>query len=160
MALAARLEHGASEIDRRNSDRRTLRLRVPGSTTSASGVDVLVHDISRSGLLMETKVNLALGTIIDIDFPEIGLQTATVMWERDRYFGCEFQTPLSKAGLSAALLKSFDRHEGRVESGQCQPEDGSESEAGKLSVRDRLAIITVLALACWAACLAFYMIIS
>jgi PilZ domain-containing protein len=158
MALPARLEHGESETDRRNSNRRTLRLRVPGSTISDAGVAVLVHDISESGLLIETKVDLALGTVLDIDFPEVGPQAATVMWNRDQFYGCEFETPVSKAGLSAALLKSYAGQEARTESDQ--PEDDSaEPESGKLPMRHRFAIIVVLALACWAACVGLYMLI-
>jgi len=159
MTLAARLEHAESETDRRNSDRRTLRLRVPGSTVSEGGVDVLVHDISETGLLIETNVDLALGTVLDIDFPEIGLRAATVMWNRDQFYGCEFETPVSKAGLSAALLKSYAGRQAPSERDYQSEDVAVEPEPGKLPMRDRLAIIIVLALACWVACLALYLLI-
>src|ERR1700745_24193 len=111
MTLSGRLEQSTSETDRRSSTHRMLRLLVPGSTTSEGEIAVLIHDISESGLLIESKVDLPLGTLLDIDFPEIGLQAATIMWNRNQFYGCEFDAPVSKAGLSAALLKSYPREE-------------------------------------------------
>ena len=157
MMLSAQLETSRSEIDRRISDRRVLKLRVPGSTTSGSGVGVLIHDISVSGLLIQTEAGIDVGTMLDIQLPEVGPQSATVVWNRDQFFGCEFQSPLSKAGLSAALLKSYVGQEGRT--GAEAFEGAYPTETDKLPRNSRLAIIIALAIASWAAVVAAYLLI-
>jgi hypothetical protein len=157
MAISAQLEANGPEVDRRTSDRRVLKLRVPGSTPSGSGVPVLIHDISVTGLLMQTEAGIAVGTILDIQLPEVGPQPATIVWNRDNFFGCEFQSPLSKAGLSAALLKSYAGQAHHT--GEQSFEPDSLIEADKLPRGSRLAIIIALALASWAAVLAAYLLI-
>lgn len=161
MVLPAQLEDSASGVDRRTSARRTLKLRVPASATSGSGVAVLVHDISRSGLLIETDASLAIGTELDVDFPEVGPRTATIVWNRDQFFGCEFHEPLSQAGLSATFLKSSPGLESRAGSDLIHTEaDYDDLESEKLPLRTRLTVIIALALAAWAACIAVYLLIQ
>jgi hypothetical protein len=157
MVLSAQLETSGPEIDRRISDRRVLKLRVPGSTTSGSGVPVLIHDMSVSGLLIQTEATIDVGTMLDIHLPEVGPQSATIVWNRDQFFGCEFQSPLSKAGLSAAILKSYAGQEDRP--GAEAIEGAYPAETGKLPRNSRLAIIIALAIASWAAVVAMYVLI-
>lgn len=157
MVLSAQLETSATDIDRRISDRHVLKLRVPGSTTSGSGIPVLIHDISVTGLLIQTEAGLDIGTMLEIHLPEVGAQAANVVWNRDQFFGCEFQSPLSKAGLSAALLKSYTGQEDRA--GAAAFEDAYDTEADKLPRNVRLLIIVGLALASWVAIAAAYILI-
>jgi hypothetical protein len=156
MVLSAQLENSGREIDRRTSDRRVLKLRVPGSTASGSGVPVLIHDMSVSGLLIQTEAGIDVGTMLDIQLPEVGRQSATVVWNRDQFFGCEFQSPLSKAGLSAALLKS---HAQEDHTGAETFEGAYPGETDKLPRNLRLTIIIALAIASWAAVAAIYVLI-
>jgi hypothetical protein len=156
MVLSAQLENSGREIDRRTSDRRVLKLRVPGSTASGSGVPVLIHDMSVSGLLIQTEAGIDVGTMLDIQLPEVGRQSATVVWNRDQFFGCEFQSPLSKAGLSAALLKS---HAQEDHTGAEAFEGAYRGETDKLPRNLRLTIIIALAIASWAAVAAMYVLI-
>ena len=102
MVLQARL--AASKAgNRRTSPRRTLRLE---STLVLDGEPVTIHDISNTGLLLETGFCLAEGQKLDIDLPEIGRTQATVVWASARYFGCRFNSPVPKAAISAALLRN------------------------------------------------------
>ncbi len=157
MVLSAQLENSGPKVDRRTSDRRVLKLRVPGSTASESGVPVLIHDMSVSGLLIQTEAGIDVGTMLDIQLPEVGPQSATVVWNRDQFFGCEFQSPLSKAGLSAALLKSYAGQEDRT--GAEAFEGAYPGETDKLPRNSRLTIIIALAIASWAAVVATYVLI-
>jgi hypothetical protein len=157
MVLSAQLEPSGRKVDRRNSDRRVLKLRVPGSTSSGNGAPVLIHDISASGLLIQTEAVIDVGTILEIQLPEVGPQAATVVWSRDEFFGCEFQSPLSKAGLSAALLQSYAGQERRT--GAQSSEPAYPTETDKLPRNSRLAIIIALAIASWTAVLAVYLLI-
>jgi len=144
VVLLAHLESSGVQSDRRGFERHVLKLRVPGSTRSEAAV-VLIHDLSRTGLLIETSAKLALGADLEIDLPETGARQAKVVWNGGHYFGCQFHEPISKGGLSAALLKSPS------EADASKPAyDDSWVEEEKYPLRTRAAIIVGLALACWA----------
>lgn len=145
MAMLAHLEQ-TDRSDRRYSDRRVLKLQVPGATASGPGVAVLIHDLSLSGLLLETSAELTVGSDLQIDLPEVGLRPATVVWNSGQYFGCAFATPLPRAALSAALLKNPIAP---------QPANGSDlaeaaEQSGKYPLQVRLWIMLGLALGSWA----------
>lgn len=65
-----------------------------------------IHDISNTGLLLETGASLAEGQKFNVDLPEIGVTQAKVVWASARYFGCRFDAPVPKAAVSAALLRN------------------------------------------------------
>lgn len=89
--------------NRRISPRRTLRLH---STISDGAEDVVIHDMSHTGLLLETTAFLAEKQPIDVELPELGLVRANVVWRSGRYVGCKFARPVSQAAVSAALLRN------------------------------------------------------
>jgi hypothetical protein len=102
MALQARL--AASKAgNRRSSPRRTLHLE---STLSGGGEGVVIHDISHTGLLLETTALLAERQMLDVDLPEAGIVQANVVWRSSRFVGCRFTKPVSQAAISAALLRN------------------------------------------------------
>lgn len=145
MVLLAHLDSSGLQSDRRDSERHVLKLRVPGSTASEVGVVVLVHDLSRTGLLIETSANLAVGADLEVDLPETGLRQARVVWNSGHYFGCQFHEAISKGGLSAALLKSPTEAQTSETGG-----DDSWVEEEKYPLRTRAWIMIGLALASWA----------
>jgi hypothetical protein len=132
--------------NRRYSDRRILKLRVPGATASGPGVAVLIHDLSLSGLLIETSAELAVGAELQIDLPEAGLRPAMVVWSSGQYFGCAFATPLPRAALSAALLKN------PIASPTANGAEAVavEEQSDKYPLQVRLWIMLGLAVASWA----------
>lgn len=101
--LLAEFRTQASRGEGRGTARRTLRLSA-ASPGNAAGV--LIHNLSRSGLMIETAADLAVGDAFQVVLPEAGPSTARVVWARDNRFGCEFLKPVSKATVSAALLRS------------------------------------------------------
>lgn len=102
MPIAALLEH-FPDPDRRSAERRKLRL---GSTLEATGEAVAIHDISTSGMLIETSAELAPFEALEIDLPYTGVTRALIVWNSGSYYGCEFSERISKAAVSAALLRS------------------------------------------------------
>ena len=106
MSLLAHLEPRDSTGNRRSAARRTLRLQALGATASQADADVLIHDLSLSGLLIETSAGLAAGERIDVDLPEAGPTEAKVVWTSGRFFGCKFKRPIPPAALSSAILRS------------------------------------------------------
>lgn len=106
MAMLARLEASDEYANRRSSNRRLLSLQVPGAIDAGQGVDVFIHDLSLTGLLIETWESLHVGTRLTVDLPEIGKTEAQVVWSTGHYFGCQFDTAIPAAALSAAMLRN------------------------------------------------------
>lgn len=101
MTIEARFEEPSDE---RGASRRTLHLGVSGRFGAAGSATV--HNLSVTGLLIETGTPLAEGESITVDLPEAGERTATVAWSDAPMHGCRFAEPLSTAALSAAQLRS------------------------------------------------------
>lgn len=89
--------------NRRYASRRALRL---GATLSDRGVEVLIHDLSPTGLLIETAQSLTKGETLFVDLPERGPTAASVAWSSGRFYGCAFELSIPAAAVSAALLRS------------------------------------------------------
>lgn len=90
----------------RGSVRRRLRLDTVGKAAAKGSTPVEIHDLSTSGMLIETSVELAAGEALEIELPRTGPQTAKVIWASGRFYGCRFAEPISPAAVSAALLRS------------------------------------------------------
>ena len=106
MPFLAEIEEIES-TERRGPVRRTLRLRI-NAQVSRHAVLGVVHNISERGLLLESSAELTLGERIHVELPQAGIRLAIVVWNRDRLFGCEFEIPLTKAAVSATLLRAGD----------------------------------------------------
>ncbi len=84
--------------------RRTLLLEAQGETASGLAA-VTIHNISTSGILLETNTALAVGETIDVDLPHTGKTRANVIWASGFFHGCAFDVPITQAALSAAQLR-------------------------------------------------------
>lgn len=96
----------APGADKRLDVRRKLSLLASGLRHDGTGIEVQIHNISGTGLLLESDVKLANGDRIEIELPHAGDITAVVIWASGRLFGCQFEGPVSPATLSAVELKS------------------------------------------------------
>jgi transcriptional regulator with XRE-family HTH domain len=92
--------------EKRDDPRRKLSLLASGLRSDGTGLAVQIHNISGTGLLLESDVKLAAGDRIEIELPHAGDITAVVIWASGRLFGCRFEGPVSPATLSAVELKS------------------------------------------------------
>lgn len=89
----------------RSDRRRTLRLSARVSSSDA-WAKVLIRDLSETGLMFETAVDLEVGEIVSVDLPFIGQSDARIVWKKLNSFGCQFLTPVSQTTISTALLRS------------------------------------------------------
>jgi hypothetical protein len=89
---------------KRGHVRHLLSLPVEGAI--ASGVDALVHNLSESGMLIETLDDLTVGEVIQVELPQASARSVEVVWKRGQLFGCQFEQPIAKASVSASLLRS------------------------------------------------------
>ena len=104
-AVRALLDPKTLSSTRRTATRRKLRLHAEGSASSGTA-EVLILDISTTGLLLETAADLVKGETIELDLPEAVGVRAVVKWTSGRLFGCQFRDPLSNASVSSALLRA------------------------------------------------------
>lgn len=104
MAISAHFEEQAEFPGR--AARRTLRLDTTGALATGSAAAVRIHNISATGLLLETAAELAEGEDLAVELPLAGLCQARVVWRSDGFSGCRFASPLSQAALAAVELRS------------------------------------------------------
>lgn len=147
MTMLARIEASDSNADRRRANRRVLRLQVVGMMSDRPGEDVLIHDLSASGLLIETSADLAVGARLEIELPEAGRREARVVWGDGRYFGCQFGSPVATGALSAAQLRN---PVAPVAEFQAAFAGSAEVPIERLPLPARVQIIGALALGTWA----------
>lgn len=146
MSVHAKLE----TANRRFSPRKRLRL---GSVSTSLKEDVLIHDISSTGLLLETGAELEAFDTLDVELPEVGPTEAVVVWTSGRYFGCQFAESIPKAVVSASLLRSpAGDASARMAFLRERAVDGEDevAENGELSFGAKMRIILVMSLTLWA----------
>lgn len=103
MLRAKILDQANAEL--RGAERRVLRLTVSLSTAE-DGTDALIHDLSNTGLRIETDANLAVGDALLVDLPDDNRAEARVVWKKDASYGCEFLKPIAKGVFGAAVLRA------------------------------------------------------
>lgn len=106
MTIPAYIEQPTQSNARRQERRQKLHLVVDGATAQEAALDVMIHDLSTSGLLLESSRPLSTGEKIQISLPHAGVRSAKIVWAQGNYFGCEFDRPVPKASVSAAQLLS------------------------------------------------------
>jgi hypothetical protein len=105
LALLAQIRIDEVVVDLRGTVRRAVALDVQ-ATVGAGAHQARVHNLSQTGLLIETEARLTPGDRVGITLPRVGLVSAEVLRARGRLFGCRFAHPVPKAAVSAALLRS------------------------------------------------------
>ncbi|AJA11527.1 hypothetical protein SKP52_23425 [Sphingopyxis fribergensis] len=113
-SLLAHIADPVETADRRRMQRRTLRLDVAARSVAVESA-VIIRNLSRTGLLIETDAAFSIGETFLLVLPELGAAPARVVRSDGRLFGCEFLTPVPASAISAALLRTpHDEEEGDV----------------------------------------------
>jgi transcriptional regulator with XRE-family HTH domain len=105
MRIEGRLET-RPQGDRREAPRRELHLRLTSLNGKRVAANVIVVEMSQTGLLLQTSTHLNPGEAVQINLPHSGFQAAEVFWASGEFVGCRFAEPISSATLSAAQLRS------------------------------------------------------
>lgn len=103
--LMAEIQTRSQDADARIAPRRTLCLEVP-TMSPRDQSNAVIHNLSQTGLLIQTSAELGVGEPIEIDLPEAGPTLAKVIWTRGEFVGCEFEARVSKGAVAAALLRA------------------------------------------------------
>lgn len=107
--LLAELHTHSLAVDDRSAVRRTLCLEVEAST-SEHLTKARIHNLSETGLLIEAAPGLSVGDMVEVSLPLTDGVSATVIWVDGPYLGCEFERPVSRAVVSASVLRSPPGH--------------------------------------------------
>jgi hypothetical protein len=158
MASAAALKTNLLTDEERSSRRHQLWL---SARVSAAGEaeQVLIHNLSTTGLLFESELDLDLGDQIAVELPEVGTVPAEVVWCGDSFYGCEFASPIVAAAVSASRLRSPKPQPAAAFAVRTEPAQPAEPESSaatvvatrpnELSPLSKVAIIFGLATVCW-----------
>jgi hypothetical protein len=102
MPLQLREAKIETSIDDRKQRRHRLLLEAEGGGHETASGAVLVHDISDTGLLIETIYALGIGEMIEVNHPCAGvLMEAEIMWAAGQIYGCKFTRERTQAAVSA-----------------------------------------------------------
>jgi hypothetical protein len=146
MTIQARLET-FEDANRRASPRRRLRL---GSTLTGAGHEVVIHDLSSTGVLLQTSAKLGAFDNFEIELPEVGATPAFVVWTSSDFYGCEFARPIPRSALSAAQLRNPISE---PMAAPARKSGSAEAKARELSFAVRMRIILGASILLWAAIL-------
>jgi hypothetical protein len=105
MSFSAQLKYSQS-ADERGAERYRLLLPASAEKPGSGLVDIIVHDLSTSGFLVETQAPLSVGSEILLDIPGAGSVAAEVAWHSGNFFGGQFQSPLSASAVTFAFAAS------------------------------------------------------
>ena len=106
MAMTVYLDNTPRSAGNGRASRRQLRLPLHGSKAAGAEIEALVHNISATGMLVESIVPLEVGEIVEVNLPHSGKTATRVIWTSEGIAGCQFEMPISPATLSAAQLRS------------------------------------------------------
>ena len=106
MAMTVYLNEVPRSAGKGRAARRQLRLPLHGSKATGAEIEALVHNISATGMLVESGAQLEIGEVIEVNLPHSGKMATKVIWTSGRLAGCQFDMPISPATLSAAQLRS------------------------------------------------------
>ena len=131
MAMTVYLDNTPRSAGNGRASRRQLRLPLHGSKAAGAEIEALVHNISATGMLVESKVPLAIGEIVEVNLPHSGKTATRVIWTSGGIAGCQFEMPISPATLSAAQLRSVVV-EAEPDASQNRPASSAESFGARL----------------------------
>lgn len=156
MSLQQRKATIETTIDNRQRRRHQLFLEVEAPGLDSASGTVIVHDISDTGLLIETDSELKVGEMIEVNLPQAGLMEAEIVWDGGRVYGSRFTRQLTTAAISAARLGgrftlTKPNSPGEQVAAQQSQHNGQYGIAldGELPIGAKLWIIFGLALSLW-----------
>lgn len=145
VALLAEISVESTTADERDAPRRKLRL-VADVSYSQDNARVVILNMSKTGMMIETAAVFAVDERFEVDLPEAGTVIARIIWHRDQQYGCAFDTPLTQGALSGALLQSpSDREAPEVLSNAAAMQAEWEGLAAPANKTMLMAALTILA---------------
>lgn len=139
----------------RRAERRTTKAPSTMRTDAGEPRDVIVLDLSRSGVRILTDAELAIGQEISIGLAGAGVTHAYVTWRRGDEYGCAFERPIPPEDEARAFSLAPVKRLGRP---MIERKDGGEDYLRELYRRhriwalpwDAIVMIALIAAGLWA----------
>ncbi|GEN98744.1 hypothetical protein NSE01_05770 [Novosphingobium sediminis] len=106
MPIPAHFEDHPVDPQHPRAPRRKLRLEAEGTTAGGQTARVMIHNVSATGLLIESPIALIEGELVELDLPQVGSAAARVVWMSENFYGCRFDAALPVGALGALELFS------------------------------------------------------
>lgn len=143
-----------NRAERRQSRRYHLCLETEATLKGDAVEPVKLHDISRTGFLMECSAPLGVGEGFEIHLMGGGSHRARAIWACGSLLGCEFQHKLTPGACSAALLKAKPVQHPPAGVWWSQDSEVPQGTTNELQRNGRAIGVAIgAAIACWAAIL-------
>lgn len=104
-------------------------------TDGSDPVDVVVLDISRSGVRILSDAELSIDQEITIGLAGAGVTRAYVAWARNGEYGCAFERPIAPEAEASAFSRVPVKRLGRA---PVQPSDAGDNYLRELYLRHRI----------------------
>lgn len=97
--------------NKRYVERKELALGVSGRFGERALV-FTIRNMSQTGFLAACNSDLVNGQPVNVDLPHVGPTAARVVWSGDGIYGFNFDAPITRSAVSAALLQGDPRDAG------------------------------------------------
>ncbi|UAK23491.1 PilZ domain-containing protein [Sphingomonas nostoxanthinifaciens] len=121
------MNKASGKNEARRAERREANAASTLRTEGAAPLDVVVLDLSATGLRIVTNADLAIGQEVSIGLAGAGATRAFVAWRRDSQYGCAFTQPLSAEDEARAFSNSTPIALGRPAAPAAATPNGAES---------------------------------
>lgn len=101
----AQISSPGVSAERRSADRRVITFGFDTYDTQ-SEARIVILNLSRTGLLLQTAAQLEVGERLQIEIPQAGMVDAKIVRRSGDQFAAMFDSPITQAALSAVLLAS------------------------------------------------------
>lgn len=106
--VAYLLDDQIKDAERRGATRRRVYLS-SSPDDFPLGRRIVLLDLSESGFRMQCGARLHVGQTVGVNLPRWGEVEAEIVWRNNDEYGARFETPITKAVVSAAILASPER---------------------------------------------------
>src|SRR3546814_17779429 len=93
MAMTVYLNEVPRSAGKGRASRRQLRLPLHGSKATGAEIEALVHNISTTGMPVESGAPLEHGEAIEVNLPHSGTTAQKVIWNTGRLARATFKMP-------------------------------------------------------------------
>ena len=93
--------------DRRQNRRCALKGRGNLDRGDQGTFEVMVHDLSQTGIRFECLAELPIGAFVTVGLAVVGDKRARVAWRQQNSYGCEFTAPLRHQDVSRAIADTI-----------------------------------------------------
>jgi transcriptional regulator with XRE-family HTH domain len=101
MTVPMKFSTFSTSDQRRDNNRNDLRLLAEVALQQGPRGDIRIENISSSGLLLNTPLDLTPGETVSVFLPNMEERVAEVVWSSENFHGCRFADPLDEAMLEA-----------------------------------------------------------